>query len=322
MTRIVVLAALLSLLGGCSLWPFGGHDKEEDEDQRSSEQMLYRSAQASLRSANYRDAITKLQKLEARFPFGRYAEQAQLELIYANFMSYQPEAARSAADRFIRLHPQHPNVDYAYYIKGLAEFNKDRGLLDRFAATDISKRDPTSAKQAFDDFSEFLQRHPDSEYAADARQRMVFLVNILAKYEINVAKFYMRRGAYVAAANRARNVVEHYSQSQSVDDALAILIEANWRLGLPEAANDAVRILAINDPRYPAFDDHGQFVFRQQTFDRDRSWLNMMTFGLIDRPKVPPPITIDAPPGVDIPVRPADPAPPVKPDKPWWRVFG
>ncbi len=156
MTRIVVLAAVLSLLGGCALWPFGGHDKEEDEDQKSSEQMLYRSAQSSLRSGNYRDAITKLQKLEARFPFGRYAEQAQLELIYANFMSYQPEAARSAADRFIRLHPQHPNVDYAYYIKGLAEFNKDRGLLDRFAATDISKRDPTSSKQAFDDFSDFL----------------------------------------------------------------------------------------------------------------------------------------------------------------------
>ncbi len=146
MTRIVVLAAVLSLLGGCALWPFGGHDKEEDEDQKSSEQMLYRSAQSSLRSGNYRDAITKLQKLEARFPFGRYAEQAQLELIYANFMSYQPEAARSAADRFIRLHPQHPNVDYAYYIKGLAEFNKDRGLLDRFAATDISKRDPTSSR--------------------------------------------------------------------------------------------------------------------------------------------------------------------------------
>ena len=324
MTRIVVLATLLSLVGGCALWPFGGHDKEADEDRKSSEQMLYRSAQSSLRSGNYRDAITKLQKLEARFPFGRYAEQAQLELIYANFMSYQPEAARSAADRFIRLHPQHPNVDYAYYIKGLAEFNKDRGLLDRFAATDITKRDPTSSKQAFEDFADFLQRHPESEYAADARQRMIFLVNVLAKYEINVAKFYMRRGAYVAAANRARNVVEHYSQSQSVDDALAILIEANWRLGLPEAANDAVRILAINDPRYPAFDEQGHFVFRQQTFDRDRSWLNMMTFGLIDRPEVPEPITIDTPRGVDIPVRPADPVPPApKPNKPWYRrLFG
>ncbi len=251
MTRIVYLVAILVLLGGC--WPFG-QDKAKEDDQKSSEQILYRSAQSSLRSGNYRDAITKLQKLEARFPFGRYAEQAQLELIYANFMAYQPEAARSAADRFIRLHPQHPNVDYAYYIKGLAEFNKDRGLLDRFAATDISKRDPTSAKQAFADFSDFLTRHPDSEYAADARQRMIYLVNILAKYEINVAKFYMRRGAYVAAANRAREVVEHYSQSQSVDDALAILIEANWRLGLPDSANDSLRILAINDPQYPAFD--------------------------------------------------------------------
>ena len=164
MTRIVVLAALLSLLAVALA--VRRHDKNEDEDQKTSEQMLYQSAQSSMRSANYRDAITKLQKLEARFPFGRYAEQAQLELIYANFMSYQPEAARSAADRFIRLHPQHPNVDYAYYIKGLAEFNKDRGLLDRFAATDISTRDPTSSKQAFDDFSDLLQRHPDSEYAA------------------------------------------------------------------------------------------------------------------------------------------------------------
>ena len=147
--------------------------------------------------------------------------------------------------------------------------------------------------QAYLDFADFLEKHPESEYAADARQRMIYLVNVLAKYEINVARFYMQRGAYVAAANRARNVVEHYSQSQSVDDALAILIEANWRLGLPHAANDALRVLALNDPHYPAFDKQGRFVFRQQAFDRDRSWLNMMTFGLIDRPTVPPPITID-----------------------------
>ncbi len=318
MTRIACLALVAALLGGCALWPWGHEDKQAEE-QKTSEQMLYRSAQSSLRSANYRDAIAKLQKLEARFPFGRYAEQAQLELIYANYMSYQPEAARSAADRFIRLHPQHPNVDYAYYIKGLAEFNKDRGLLDRFAATDISKRDPSSLRQAFADFSEFLERHPDSEYAADARQRMIYLVDVLAKYEINVARFYMRRGAYVAAANRARNVIEHYSQSQSVDDALAIEVEANWRLGLPDAANDALRVLALNDPRYPAFDEQGRFVFKQQTFDRNRSWLNMMTFGLIDRPRVPPPITIDTN-AEDVPVRPADPPPAQqKPNKPWYR---
>jgi len=291
MTRIVCLLTLLALLAGC--WPFNGKKHDED-DQQTTEQMLYKSAQSSIRGGNYHDAITKLQKLEARFPFGRYAEQAQLELIYANFMSYQPEAARTSADRFIRLHPQHPNVDYAYYLKGLASFNQDRGLLDRFAAADISTRDPTSSRQAFTDFSDLLDRFPDSQYAPDARQRMIYLRNLLAHYEVSVAQFYMRRGAYVAAANRARNVVEHYSQSQSVDDALAILIEANWRIGLPEAANDALRVLALNDPHYPAFDDKGHFVFQDQTLNRDRSWLNMVTFGLLNRPAVPPPIEIDA----------------------------
>jgi outer membrane protein assembly factor BamD len=305
MTRIVLLASVLAL-AGCSLWPWG-NDKAEEEERNSSEQMLYRSAQTSLRSGNYRDAIEKLQKLEARFPFGRYAEQAQLELVYANFMSYQPEAVRSAADRFIRLHPQHPNIDYAYYLKGLSEFNRDRGLLDRLAPTDISKRDPTSARQSFADFSELLQRFPESEYAADARLRMIYLVDLLAQYEINVANFYVRRGAYVAAANRARHVVEHYSQSQSIDEALAILVETNWRLGLPEAANDSLRILALNEPSYPAFDAQGNFVFSQQVFDRDRSWLNMMSFGLIDRPEVPAPIEIATPVAPDVQTEPNDP---------------
>src|SRR4030095_15831632 len=168
MTRIVCLITLLALLAGC--WPFGG--KHEDDEQQTTEQMLYKSAHSTTRGGNYKDAITKLQKLEARFPFGRYAEQAQLELIYANFMSYEPEAARAAADRFIRLHPQHPSVDYAYYLKGLAAFNQDRALHDRFGAADISTRDPTSSRNAFTDFSELLERFPDSQYAPDARQRM------------------------------------------------------------------------------------------------------------------------------------------------------
>ncbi len=290
MARLVCVIALLSLLVGC--WPFG-RDKDQDDEEQSTEQVLYLSAQTSLRAGNYSDAITKLQRLEARFPFGRYAEQAQLELIYANYMAYQPEAARSAADRFIRLHPQHPGVDYAYYLKGIAAFNEDRGLLDRFGAADISTRDPSSSRKAFNDFSDLLARFPESQYAPDARQRMVYLRNLLAHYEINVAGFYMRRGAYVAAANRARNVVEHYSQSRSVADALAIMIEANWRLGLPDSANDALRVLALNDPQYPAFDKTGHFVFKEQVLNRDRSWMNMMTFGLLDRPDVPPPIEIE-----------------------------
>jgi outer membrane protein assembly factor BamD len=293
MRRPLTLVVLFALLSGCALWPFG-KDSKEDEEENTTEQMLYRSAQGSLRSSNYRDAIEKLEKLEARFPFGRYAEQAQLELIYAHHMSYEPDAARSAADRFIRLHPQHPSIDYAWYMKGVASFYEDRGFLDRFRSTDLSRRDQTHNRQAFADFSEFLARFPDSYYAADARQRMIYLRNLLASAEIDIANYYMRRGAYVAAANRARNVVEHYDGAQAMPDALAVLVECNWRLGLEDAARDSLNVLQHNFPSYPAFDDAGRFVFRESVLQRDRSWLNMMTWGLLDRPEVPPPIRIDA----------------------------
>jgi outer membrane protein assembly factor BamD len=293
MTRIVLAALMLTLVSGCALWPFGKDDRDDEEDENTTEQVLYRSAQSSLRSSNYKDAIEKLERLEARFPFGRYAEQAQLELIYAHYRAYEPEAARSAADRFIRLHPQHPSVDYAYYMKGIVAFYQDRGFLDRFGSTKLARRDQTSNRQAFADFSEFVGRFPDSYYAADARQRMIYLRNLLASAEIEIADYYMRRGAYVAAANRARNVIEHYDQSQSVADALAVLVEANWRLGLDTAARDALEVLALNYPNYPAFDEGGRFVFKQSVLNRDRSWLNMMTFGLLDRPDVPPPIRIE-----------------------------
>jgi len=293
MIRILTSLLLILSMTSCALWPFG-KDKPDEEDN-STEQMLYRSAQGSLRSGNYKDAITKLETLESRFPFGRYAEQAQLELIYAHYMSFEPDAARSSADRFIRLHPQHPSIDYAYYMKGVTSFTEDRGFLDRFAQSDIARRDQTSNRRAFSDFADFLARYPNSYYAADARQRMIYLRNLLAEFEIRVADYYMRRGAYVAAANRARTVIENYDQSQSIPDALAILVEANWRLGLEDAANDNLQVLALNYPRYPAFDEAGRFVFKQSVLNRDRSWLNMMTFGLLDRPHVPPPIRLEFP---------------------------
>ncbi len=306
--HFVTLVCTLIVVAGCSHIPFFGKDDDEQaEEQETSEQVLYRSAQSSIRAGNYSEGISKLEKLEAHFPFGRYAEQAQLELIYARYMSYAPEAARSAADRFIRLHPQHPNVDYAFYMKGLAAYSKDRGLADRFTSSDVSKRDSTSARQAFADFSELLTRYPESQYAGDARQRMIYLRNVLAAVEINVAQFYMGRNAYIAAANRAREVVESYSQSTSVPDALAILIEANWKLGLKDAANDALRVLALNYPDYPAFDKQGNFVFADTVNNRDRSWLNLITLGLLDRPDVPPPIQIRQP---DVPRRPSSAAAP------------
>ena len=285
------------LASGCSSLPFFGGDDDDAQARDSTEQQLYELAQGNLRSANYAQAIERLQLLESRFPFGRYAEQAQLEIIYAYYMGFQPEAARSAAERFIRLHPQHPNVDYAYYLSGLAAFNRDLGFIDRLFDLDASKRDVASARAAFADFSQLLTRFPASQYAPDARQRMIHLRNLLANAEINVAEFYMRRQAYLAAANRARFVVENYPQTPMVPDALAIMIECFQRVGMEVAANDALRVLALNFPDYPALRPDGTFEVVDPIRNADRSWVNMVTLGLLDRPQPPPPIRVAYPAG-------------------------
>ena len=279
-----------ALLSGCALLPFG--DDEEDAEADSSEAVLYRRAQSGLRAGNFNESITRLQRLEARFPFGRYAEQAQLELIYANHMARDHDAAQAAADRFIRLHPQHANVDYAYYMRGLTWLSRDRGSSARFMKADISRRDVSNMKKAFADFNELIERFPQSEYAKDAQQRMIFVRNVLGAAEVNIASYYLSRAAFVAAANRARHVIENYSQTPAVADALAVLVEANWKLGLNEAAEDALKVLAINFPDYTGFDDDGQLVLRDVSVGRDRSWLNIVTFGVLSRPEAPPPVRI------------------------------
>lgn len=297
MKRAIGVAVMMTLLltSGCSLWPWGkDKDKEAEAELNATEQMLYRNAQRSLRSGNYSTAIEELELLESRFPFGRYAEQAQLEIVFAHYMSFDADAARSAADRFIRLHPQHPNVDYAYYIKGLASYYRNRGIFDRLVTTDLTRRDMTSNREAYDDFAELLTSFPNSLYAPDARQRMVYLREVLAFSEINTANFYMERGAYIAAANRARFVVENYSRSPAVPDALALIVEANVKLGLDDAADDALQVLVTNFPSYEAFDANGDLVLTEQIRSRDRSWTNLMTFGLLDRPEIPPPIRLKA----------------------------
>ena len=303
--RWLGLALMLVAFAGCSWMPFiGKKDKDhEDEDVNATEQMLYRNAQRSLRAGNYSRAVEALERLEARFPFGRYAEQAQLELVYARYQSSDHDTARMAADRFIRLHPQHSNIDYAYYLKGLAAYNKNRGLLDRVFTADASKRDMTSAAQAYADFADMLARYPHSEYAADARQRMIYLKNLLAAAELHVADYYLRRGAYAAAANRARYVLESYPQAESVPEALLVLVEANYKLDLPAAANDTLRVLAVNYPNHPAFDENGNLVLADRVRDRDRSWANLMTLGLLDRPEVPPPLRLQHPEGFEPPPR-------------------
>ncbi len=274
--------------------PFIGRDKEDTEAQ-TTEEILYNSARTSMRSGNYNAAVERLELLEARFPFGRYAEQAQLELIYAKLMSYSLDDAESAADRFVRLHPQHPHIDYILYLRGLISEKYDRSMFDRFRPSDTTKRDVTNMRQAFAHYSELLGTYPDSIYAKDARQRMIYLRNLLAGSEVSIALYYMSRGAYVAAANRARTVVETYSQTPAAADALAILIEANYQLGLPESSNDAMRILAINYPDHSTFDVDGNFVFAQTAKKRKRSLLSIMTLGLVGRSSVPKPVSIEQP---------------------------
>ncbi len=293
------------LVSGCALWPFGGDDDEGVEDPESSEQELYRTSQRYLRSGNYTTAISHLEHLEARFPFGRYAEQAQLELIYARHMSLDHDAARNAADRFIRLHPNHDNVDYAYYLKGLASYNKSANLFDRFVTTDPSKRDMSSVREAYAEFAQLLARYPSSQYVPDSKQRMVHLRNVLAQSELHVADYYMRRGAYMAANNRARYVLDNFSQSTAVPDALAVMAECAWRLGLEDTANDSLRVLAANYPSYPAFNGDGELVLAERVRNRDRSWTNLVTLGLLDRPDVPPPLTLRHPEGYVPVARPA-----------------
>lgn len=274
--------------------PFIGDD-EDDLEAETSEQALYRRAQAGLRTGNYTESITRLQRLEARFPFGRYAEQAQLELIYANHMARDLDAAESAAERFVRLHPQHPNVDYAHYMKGLTALARDRSASGRFMKTELAERDVSNARQAFADFNELINRFPASEYAPDARQRMIYLRNVLADAEAHIATYYLGRGAYVAAANRARHVIENYSQTPAVPDALAVLVESNWKLGLPDAAEDSLRVLALNFPDYRGFNDEGKLVLANVLERRRRSWVNVVSFGLFSRTDAPPPLEIPRP---------------------------
>jgi len=235
-----------ALLAGCSLLP-----EKIDETQGWSVQQLYSEAKDSMSSGNYKTAIEYLDKIQARYPFGRYAQQAQIDTIYCQYKDNEPDAAIAAADRFIKANPRHPYVDYAYYMKGLANFNRSNSLLERLAPTDRSRTDTNTARQAYSDFAELTRKFPDSKYAEDARQRMLFLHNSLAAYEINVANFYLRRGAYVAALNRATYVLKTYARTPAAEDALSIMTQAYIKMDMPQLANDSLRVLERNYPQSP-----------------------------------------------------------------------
>ncbi|GIZ11451.1 outer membrane protein assembly factor BamD [Pseudomonas sp. NCCP-436] len=276
----LLLIAILALTAACS-------SKQPEVDENLSEAELYQQAQADLDNRSYTQAISKLKALESRYPFGRYAEQAQLELIYAYYKNSEPEATKSSAERFIRLHPQHANVDYAYYLKGLASFDQDRGLLARFLPLDMTKRDPGAARDSYNEFAQLTSRFPNSRYAPDAKQRMIYLRNLLAAYEVHVGHYYLKRQAYVAAANRGRYVVENFQETPSVADGLAIMTEAYQRLSLDDLAANSLETLKLNYPDHPTLES-GQFVPREKEAD-NRSWLAKATLGLIETDTPLPP---------------------------------
>ena len=278
-----LLLSLLLLVSGCS-W-FGGDDDELIAD--SGEQQMYREAQRHLKNENFSLAVRSLQGLESRYPFGQYAEQAQLELIYAHYSAYEFAAANEAADRFIRLHPRHPSVDYAYYMKGLAAYDIEPGFFSRFIPSDDTKRDVSHIQTAFAEFAQLLARFPDSAYAPDARQRMVHMRNMLARNEIHVANYYFRRGAYMAALNRGKYVVEHMQQTPSVADGLAIMGQAYLLLGLDDLAEDSIAVLCENYPDHPNLTSGCEFDSVYTMDGLQRSWINQATLGLFDPPKPP-----------------------------------
>lgn len=246
LTLLLLLSALAGSLTGCSLLP-----EQIDETKNWSASKLYYSAKDYLAEGNYTEAVKMFERLEARYPYGAYAQQSQLEVAYAYYKDSEPASAIAACERFIKLHPNHPNVDYAYYLKGLANFVEDTSFLAGLADQDMSERDPKSAREAFEAFKELASRFPDSKYTPDAVGRMKYLVNNLAAHEVRVARYYYKRGAYVAAAARCKYALEHYPRSPALEEGMAIMAKSYDKLNLPDLRDDALRVLKLNFPNSP-----------------------------------------------------------------------
>ncbi len=237
-------AAALATLGGCGI--FTGESK--DRTAGWSAQKLYAEAEDEMAAGGWTNAIKLFETLQSRYPFGRYAQQAQMEIAYAQYKDNEKDLALAAADRFIKQYPNSPNADYVYFLKGLINFNDNLGLLGSLTQQDLTERDPKALRDAFDAFRELATRYPESKYTPDAIVRMKYLVNAMAAHEVHVARYYMRRGAYVAAVNRAQLVVQQYQQAPAVHDALQIMAAAYDKLELSQLRDDTRRVLDGNFP--------------------------------------------------------------------------
>ena len=239
MKRSVALFVLV--LAACSF-------TEKNDPSTWSAAKLYRDAKEALDSGAYDQAIKLYETLEARFPYGRYSQQAQLEIAYCHWKDSERASAIAAVDRFIKMYPNHANADYAWYLKGLVNFNDQYGILSQLTTPDMSDRDPKSTRESFVAFKEVVARFPDSKYAEDAAARMRYLVNALASHEVHVARYYMKRGAYLAAANRAQYAIAHYAQAPALEEAVFMLVLAYDRLGMTDLRDAADRVMRTNFP--------------------------------------------------------------------------
>ena len=240
--RLLAAATCLLAVAGCGSW-----FQSTPADKMSAEQ-LYADAQNELAAGNWQRARELLTRLESRYPFGRYAQQAQIEIAYAFYKEGDQAQAIAAADRFLKVNPNHPFADYVLYLKGLATFSDELGLFGRQLGLDPSTRDPKAMREAYAVYRELVGRFPDSKYAPDASARMNYLVTAMAQSEVNGARFYLERGAYVAAAERAQSAVRSYSGTAAAEEALSIMMRAYEALGLPKLAEDARRVLELNYP--------------------------------------------------------------------------
>lgn len=247
---LVVVLLILSL-AACKHW-WKADDDDDNPYQGMSAKQLYTEAKQALKKKEYSSSIKKFEALETMYPFNDYAEQAQLDLIYAYYKKEDYPSAAATAERFIHLYPRAKHVDYAYYMKGLADFKQPRGVLANFFPMKDSWRDPGTQSQAYSDFATLVQKFPNSRYKPNALQRMIYLRNMFAEREFNNAMYFYERRMYVAAIERSSYLVKNYPQAPCVQPALAIMYFSNLELGLTKAAEEALTVYRTNyhaDPK-------------------------------------------------------------------------
>ncbi|MGR8999648.1 MAG: outer membrane protein assembly factor BamD [Gammaproteobacteria bacterium] len=269
--KFLFICCLGLSLQGCGtlkeLFSSDSNSSTEDEYADWTAEKFRAQAKTAVDAGNYEKGIKLYEALESRYPFGEESAQTQLDIAYAYFKNNDPDSAIAAADRFIKMNPRNPAVDYAYYLKGLVNYNRGIGFIDRFLPTDTSQRDPGTARDALKNFDELIRRFPQSKYVADARQRMIALKNNLAMYEVHVARYYMKRKAYVAAADRASTVIEKYQRTTAVPYALQVLQEAYTNLELADLASDTQRVYDLNYPNGPPVPEHVSSTLSHKVWD-------------------------------------------------------